>query len=400
MSGPALAMEDRRPASMIETGGVEASASSEVEVGEEIGAWPETMEDFSFYADSAMSIPGKGEKGPGCGEWMPREFCDTCGELHAGPHKCHQRTCPDCWTAWTARRAEAICRRIQSARWAEPSGIRRRTVHAVASPAPGEVRTLADVRRYRRKAWDRVKDAGVRGGVCIFHGYRVKDEYKDLFRVLKDRGEVEEGLWKWVRENTHSWRSQTYWSPHFHFIGLCEDFEADDSDGWVLRRLSSLDAFENLGRIDSYESVVKVSRYLLSHATFETDESVKAVTWGGEVHPSNFQAEEELSVGAVKVIERLSEEAAGGAEERGEGGEDDLEDCSEDECEGSLRPIFDAGRYLSDPDWCEVVGRDAERRVALAFDWSMGEIVPPPGMRNPSSREEMWEIFDALEERY
>jgi len=36
------------------------------------------------------------------------------------------------------------------------------------------------------------------------------------------------------------WRDLSYWSPHWHILGLAEDFEADDpdeQDGWVARRI-------------------------------------------------------------------------------------------------------------------------------------------------------------------
>lgn len=363
------------------------------------GAWPESME-VQYFADSSMTIPGKNDPGPGCGEWGPRDFCDTCGEVHHGPHRCHKRTCPDCWKAWTARRTEAVVRRLQGARWNEPDGLRRRVVHAVASPPPGEVRTLTDVSRYRRKAHERMREAGLRGGVCVFHGFRVTEAAKEAYREVGSQDDVE-GVWQWVRENDRDWRAQTYWSPHFHYIGLCEDFEADDSDEWVLRRLSSGKAFTAVSQVPAYESVARMVSYILSHATFETDESVKCVTWFGEVHPSQFQAEEELSEGAFRTISRLSEMVAGGREDRGEGGEDIRGECRREDCSGNRRPIFDAFDWLADPEWSDAVGRDRLRRLTVAFEWAVGEVHPPPGQRGPRSREDCEDVFQLLlDQRY
>jgi hypothetical protein len=351
--------------------------------------------ELSFYADSSMTIPGKNQPGPGCGEWGPREFCDSCGAVQFGPHRCHKRTCPDCWTAWKARRTESVVRRLQEARWNETDGIERRVVHAVASPPPGEVRTLVDVARYRREAHERMKEAGVRGGVCVFHGFRVRDEAKEAWREAASEEDVG-GVWEWVRENERDWRGQTYWSPHFHYIGLCEDFEATETDEWVLRRLSSASAFSSVGDVSAYESVASMVSYILSHATFETDESVKCVTWYGAVHPSQFQADEQLSEGAVKVIARLSEQAAGGREDRGDGGEDIRGECELEECEGNRRPIFDAFDWLADSAWSNKIEREQYRRLVVAYEWAVGEIHPPPGMGCPRSRSECEEVFEWL----
>lgn len=379
--------------------------------GEPAGAWPEEMGGVSFYAESSMSIPGKGEPGPGCGEWHVREFCDTCGELHGGPHRCHRRECPDCWRAWSGRRAEAIVRRIQSFRWSQEPGIGRRVVHAVASPPEGEIRSISDVRRYRQKAREKVKEKGMRGDVCILHGYRPTDETKAEFEALDG---FEGGIWRYIRENDRPWRKQTYWSPHFHFIGPCRDFEADDSDdGWVVRRLSSPEPFYNLRDREAYTSLAKVATYLLSHATFESRQAddveadrvtlKEAVTWGGELHPSNFQADREISAGSLRVIERLSSEACRAvpeAESEGEGsGPDEPEECPKDGCNGHLQSIWDARAFLQRKRNCDRIGREAERRLTVAFEWRIGDVLPPPGLKRPSTEAEMWEAFEELVDR-
>jgi hypothetical protein len=367
-----------------------------VEDGPAPGAWPESVE-VSYFADSATTLPGMGERGANCGEWYPAEFCESCGTVHAGVSRCQQRGCPDCWATWTGNRAEAIVRRLTAYRFSQPPGVERRVVHAVASPPPGEVRTLTDVGRYRRKAQERLKQRGVRGGVMVFHGFRVKQEVKETYWELRDAGAVSGGLWQFVRENGRDWRSQTYWSPHYHVIGAALEFEADDSeDDWVIRRLSSADSLRSLRDDGAYTSVAKMSRYILSHATFEPD-GVRAVTWFGELHSTQFDPEAELSAGALSVIERKAAEAVGRPVEDGAGSEsDDERRCEEDDCDGELHAIWDAGLFLMDMDWCESVGREAEHRLAVAFEWAVGERQPPPGLKRPRSREEYAEAFDVL----
>lgn len=361
------------------------------------GAWPEEVE-TRYYADSAMTLPGMGERGANCGEWYPAEFCESCGSVHAGVSRCHQRGCPDCWATWTGNRAESIVRRLTAYRFTKPPGVERRVVHAVASPPPGEVRTLTDVARYRRKAQERLKERGVRGGVMVFHGFRVKQSVKETYWELRDAEAVSGGLWQFVRENDRDWRTQTYWSPHFHVIGSAVEFDADVScDDWVIRRLSSADSLTSLSDTAAYTSVAKMSRYILSHATFEPD-GVRAVSWFGALHSTQFDPEEELSAGALATVERKAAEAVGaGSENRLSTESVEEPTCEEDDCEGELLPIWDAGRFLMDMDWCESVGREAEHRLAVAFEWAIGERQPPPGLKKPRTRADFDDAFSALE---
>lgn len=368
------------------------------------GAWPEDV-DISFYASSSVTIPGMGSPGSGCGEWGPREFCSRCGELHFGPHRCEKRECPDCWTTWTARRSEAITRRIMAGRWAEDDGLDRRAVHAVASPPTGEVRTLSDISRYRRKAHDRMRERGVRGGVCVFHGFRPTDDTKEAFEAAKEANEeiqqrmkANRGIWHFIRETDRDWRSLVKWSPHFHYLGLCREFEADDGgDDWVVRRLSSMDPFRSLTDTDAYQSIASTVTYLLSHATFESEGSAKAITWFGSLHPSNFQAEEELSAGALSVIERMAAVVTDARLDREvEGESDGIDECENDDCDGRIRSIFEAGDFLADPTWCDQFDRETERRLSRAFKWAIGELRPPPGLQRPRDEQECREAFDAV----
>lgn len=383
----------------------------EIEADPGAGAWPEEM-DVRFVAESAMSIPGKGSPGSNCGEWYPKEFCDECGEPHLGASRCEQRTCPDCWAAWSRRRAEKITRRLGAARHVEPEGLASRGIHGIASPPEGEIRTLTDVKQGYRDAYELAKEKGVRGGVVIFHGFRVTDRGKRLFAEAQERGawvpEEDGKLWAFVRSREKriergigegaEWRSLVYWSPHYHILGLCEDFEADDpeaQDGWVARRIRPLDSFQ-LHEDAGYEDMVGAARYLLSHSTFETDTSKDCVRWFGSLATTKFSPEEELSEGALSVVERKAREAAGVVDERGEGpGEEEPDPC--ENCGGTSRsPIWEAGGALMDPGWCDRIGREQERKLTAAFEWAIGERHPPPGLKRPRSEEEAREVLEEL----
>jgi hypothetical protein len=144
--------------------------------------------------------------------------------------------------------------------------------------------------------------------------------------------------------------------------------------------------------------VVGTVRYLMSHATFESGTSRDCVRWFGELATTKFQPTEELSEGSYDVIDRVVREvvAEGVEPEEGEGGiEEDPDEC---ECCGgtSWSPIWDAGGALSDPGWCDEIGRDAERRLVAAFEWAIGERMPPPGLKKSKTEEEAEEALEAL----
>jgi hypothetical protein len=374
---------------------VEADESEAVEVEEAPGAWPEEME-TAFYAESSMTIPGESEPGANCGEWRPQEFCKACGEPSFGPSRCEQRGCPDCWSKWSRNRTENIVVRLGAARHAADEAQAKRAVHAVASPPEGEIRTLTDVQQGFRDAYDLAQKRGVRGGVCIFHGFRVREAVKREFRAE----DPDCGIWAWIRGREEDWRTMTYWSPHFHVLGLARDVEADTGDSgdvWRFRRIRSLERFSLTGE-DGYDDMAGATRYLLSHLTFEGDASTDSVRWFGSLATASFSPSEALSEGALSAIERKAAEVVGGGDGRGDEADDEQgEDCECGECGAcSMAPIWEAGSALMDKSWCERIGREQQRRLSAAFEWAIGERQPPPGLKRPTTEQEAREAFESV----
>jgi len=359
-------------------------------------AWPEGM-DVRFYADSSMTIPGQGARPESCGVYYPSEFCDECGEPTFGKSFCERRLCPDCWWRWSRNRAENITVRLGAARYAAEDAQDKRAVHTVASPPEGEIRTLTDVQQGFRDAYSLAKERGVRGGVCMFHGYRVTQAAKEEFREADPEG----GIWKWIREDERDWRDLTYWSPHYHIVGMARDIEADrgeESDVWRFRRIRSLARFELTDR-DGYEDMVRLSRYLMSHLTFESEGSKDSVRWFGELARGKFDPETELSEGSLSVIERTTAEIVGGvADVEGDGSgepEEEPEPC--EECGATSRSsIWDAPVALRDTEWCDRIGREQEARLRAAFEWAVGDRAPPPGLKNPRTEEHLEDAWRAV----
>lgn len=372
------------------------------------GAWPDDMDEIRFYADSALTIPGEGQPPSECGVWRYRQFCDDCGEPFPAPHACQQRKCPDCWLTWRGNRAVAITERLAAAR-RDAEGADARLTHCVASPPPGSITSLHDYWSGFSDAYDLAQEKGIHGGVVVPHGWRVKDWVKEAYRELTDANIItESGVWKFVRDHEKDWRVLTYWSPHYHILGLGAEIGPNkpaEQDGWVWNRIShrgdsSLPRF-NLTEADTYEPMFAVAMYILGHIGFQADEQKQAVRWFGSLSYNKFGGLDELAEWEESTILRNVAEVAGrGVEdEDGDGAGAVLEDCPAVGCDGSLRPIWRAGRWLSDPDWCSKIGRDQERRLLLALDWACGEVVPPPGMQRPQSREQLTEAFEVMLDR-
>lgn len=383
-----------------------------IERDESAGAWSQDLE-TSIYGEQEWTLPGMGDRPDSCGTWYPKQFCEECGEPHLGVSRCERRLCPDCWRRWTGKRTVNIVSRLGAARHAAEGAPGKRAVHAVASPPEGSVTAIEDVYAAKREAYALAKDHGIRGGVVVFHGYRPTDEAKAAFRggvqVGKwDPGE-DGGIWRWIREHKRHWRDLAYWSPHFHILGVADPEsvdpesgrgghivpgDTDEDDGWLFKNIRSLDRFHK-DRRGGYDDMAGAARYLLSHATFEAEESKQVVTWFGSLAPASFSPEEELTTVAWDKIQEMAEAVVGSRGDRDEedGGEDD-EECGREECEGRLRPIWEAGDFLIQRG--EQIEREREKRLTAAFEWAIGEQPPPPGLKHPRTREEAEDALSAL----
>ena len=160
-----------------------------------------------------------------------------------------------------------------------------------------------------------------------------------MYEDAKDGGdwcaEDDGKLWSFVRRHEErvergigggDWRALSYWSPHWHIIGLAEEFESDSSSS--------------------------------------------CVRWFGELATTQFSPENELTEGELGTVERKAAEAAGAGAVDGEGSEP----CECAECgSASFSPIWEAGAALMDKRWCERIGRRQQKRLAAAFEWAIGD---------------------------
>lgn len=363
---------------------------------EEAGAWSQDLE-TSVYGEDLWTLPGKDGKGKDCGVWGPRRFCESeNAHIQFGPHRCGNRGCPDCWSTWARDRAVAITARMSARRISAPDG-EKRAIHGQVSPPEDTVQTRQDAYDMWRESYQLAEGKGVRGGASILHCYRVKDEIKDLIELERERDEYEGGDWKWVREHERHWRDLVYWSPHVHVIGWVgsndvKPGDTDADDGWVWKNIRSLEP-QYLHQAEGYEDVGGLSMYLLSHMTYEAEETKQGIRWFGELSNASFNPEEPLTQTAWQTVQRRSEEAVGGT--YGDDEEEETPMCEHDGCEHPTHDIYQDGR-----DYLEQRGdhltEEGFNRLNTAIMWAMQEIHPPPGLKKPTTDQQCIESFDAM----
>jgi len=278
------------------------------------------------------------------------------------------------------------------------------------SPSPGEIESVTGMFEARTKAVEIAKDHGVRGGVTIVHPYRPTENTKKRFRE-SDYSKV----WRFIRENQHHWYGQVYWSPHYHILGLCRDFEAAESreDGWIIQNLSTgkgvkpnvrkdrrFSPFRSLTEEQPYKEMISAVRYLLSHTGIVGDR--QSVTWFGDLHSTNFCPDPEaarerktepelgpLSRGSWDTICRTVEKLEGDESDRSEDEEaveEEKERCPCEGCEGRLHPIYRVIHFMDKNR--DDLDQEAIVRLRKAFDWAVRdeEEMPIGGWPRLSSR--------------
>jgi len=92
----------------------------------------------------------------------------------------------------------------------------------------------------------------------------------------------------------------------------------------------------------------------------------------------------------VTVMVRTFDELAG--VETGGGVGFECSNCGGD----TSSAIWKAGAALTDPGWCDRIGREQQRRLVAAFEWAIGDRKPPPGLKGPRTEEEAREALEAL----
>lgn len=386
----------------VEAGSSSSENRSDVQIRADRSSPGEWDEDLGRWGSDDWHLPGEGESGPGCGEWYAEGVCETCGYLDTGTHSCGRRSCPDCWGIWAKEAAVRATQRIQAFRYTLPDDWHRQVAHAVVSPPEGDVMNEREYWKGRKRAAEMAEQKGFRGFTVIPHSHRVKEAAKEEYRAL----DPDIGIWVWLRnekEDIHEW---IHWSPHYHIIGVTSaDMEpAKEGDEWAYSFIRSLKAFNGKRDSESHNDLYGVFRYLLSHTGFPERSTKQVVTWYGDMANSVFVEKatedwqhEKPSEGVLSVLRREIEKVAGPTEEDDESDEsgpesDERNDCPKEDCGGVVIDVFDVSAYIRQAE----PPPDIRDRMRAARDWRLGEIAPPPGLKNPQTDEQAREAFEAM----
>jgi hypothetical protein len=301
---------------------------------------------------------------------------------------------------WAKEAAVRATQRIQEFRYTQPNDYRRQAAHAVVSPAEGTVRNKRQFYEMKKEAAELAKEKGFRGFAVIPHPFRVTEEGKERYRS-EDR---EVGMWVWLRNEVEDREEYTYWSPHYHIIGMttADMEEAKESDEMVYKMFRTFERFEGVRDADSHEDVYGAFRYLLSHTGYPEGSSRQVTTWHGDLANSVFVEDasedwqnEKPSEGVRSAIKGEIEAVAGGSsDEEGEGGSesDDREECAVEGCDGVVIDVFDVSAYLRQCD----PPPEIRCRMLAAKDWRLGDREPPAGMKRPQTEEQAREAFEVM----
>lgn len=286
---------------------------------------PDLVAGILPYAKSmGWWLPGHGRQYASCGE-VRALGCDNVHE-HPGEKvfiryyrgSCMRKECPVCFESWAASQSErALCRLVsylhdkervqdihQVVREKTKSASSRvfheilvealerelkkvpghRPIHVVLSPDPKE---SFDKKRYvglRSKAYEIGKKSGLKGGLAVFHPYRLHCKKCDV--AIPD-----------YQDRCPQCGGQDFWwvkSPHFHVIGfgwITNTKGLYQKHGWIIR---------NLG---IRKFVFWTMQYLLSHAGVFVDpdagfspKKFHTTTWFGALSYSKLKGVPEIEV--------------------------------------------------------------------------------------------------------
>lgn len=346
------------------------------------------------YGAEEWILPGFGEAGPRCGEYYPDAVCDGCGEPKFGSHQCGRRECPDCWGSWAKEAAVKRTVRLQARRLDEPDDYRRQAAHAVISPEE-EVRTIRQFVEWRSRAGEIAQEHGFRGCDVVGHPFRTTEEADRLYR----EADPQVGKWAWLREEYPERLSLgasdplVVWSPHYHVLGLTSsDMDSGDGDGYVYHFIRSLSAVSSKYDQESHGDVYGVYRYLLSHAGFHREDGHNTIVGYGDLSNARF-GEFRPSEREMEKLDEQVREAVGLVDEEEGGAEEEPEPCPfDEECDGQLIDVYDVRAYLDHMD----PPAEIEAAMMTAYEWRMGRVEPPPGLKAPQNRDDAKEAFGVL----
>lgn len=200
------------------------------------------LEDQGAWA----AIPGSGVPctKDNCGETRGVKACQATHREGPEGHdvdliteRCRDRSCPTGWEGWARRAAEkAEDRLLGGHRAYREEGVNLGAVqHVIVSPPPAVAdrypETPEGVDQLIRDVYEVARIAGLEGGVCIPHLWRIREQIKDRLRDQgygrrdegEDRDRAKGGLWEGVHDDAlglDTWDAYTEHGPHGHLLAV------------------------------------------------------------------------------------------------------------------------------------------------------------------------------------
>lgn len=371
--------------------------------------------DRSYY-EAEIKLPGYGHAPERCQTLRPVGFCVE-GHPVLGSSSCETRGCPDHWRDGVERAVEAMVARLAAYRHTR-TGWGKRMVHAVASPPQGRMWSTREFYNSRAETYEVAEEVGIRGGVCVSHPYRTSDLLEARWQMADlDEGQRRAGKWAYARDlSGGEWSQMEEFiepAPHNHLFAAAEDLDGEAVPGdWVVKNIRSLSPFYidadavpvaavlgSGGRIEgdprevaleSYRDMASVAYYLLTHGAVSrtaSGHSRAGHTYFGELHPSKFNPERELSPEEWATIQELAAAVVGGEPDRpGHGMK-----CPCEDCEAEVLPISDLSEWMDKEDWFSQLPPRRRNQLRALESWAVLKVDrPPPRARGSKELVESW----------
>ena len=218
-------------------------------------------------------------------------------------HSCHRAECPIDYMSWAYREGRQVEEKIHKANLSYLDiGVRLGYAnHIILSPPQKKAGALigsnksSDYKILRNYAYEASQLLGIKGGVLIFHPFRIIAGVADLLKSegygvggVDSKGSLWFGVHNNVLKSPNGWKDYVYESPHFHIIGVGRLMRPDKfhlrSGGWVYKNKGVRDSESSLDKSCFGSDLSDVGRtviYALSHSGLSNNFKVQSVTWFG-----------------------------------------------------------------------------------------------------------------------
>lgn len=292
-----------------------------------------------------LTLPGRGEPGPACGEWRYAAKCsnplDAKAQMRGHVYSCHRPVCPECLYSaahqkatdiWKIFQGKALVLQAEAALKKRTIGSKKHFMFALPPDlfTPDELLDKQFMKRLEKELDTIMEEAfqdGWFAGFVVFHSHRL--QRPDGSYIGEDE------LEKFDSPNDINLRDMfqgcvPVWGPHWHFVGygylMQSDKFAEKFPNWIYKRLKEkkLQGKHNLYR---ERDVLATARYLLTHHSIRMDRLVvpkriglrgetttefkqnhQNYRWVGEFRPHRIAKKVLDSVRVVKLCEHCHHE--------------------------------------------------------------------------------------------